>query len=56
MRAVLIDWISDVMAEYNMGRATFFLSVSLVDRTLSVINCPKDKLQLLGASVLFVAA
>ncbi|KAH7700605.1 cyclin-A2-like protein [Aphelenchoides avenae] len=55
MRAVLIDWFCDVIAEYNQSRATFFLAVNLVDRTLSAVNCPSDKLQLLGATAIFVA-
>ncbi|KAI1704965.1 cyclin-A2 [Ditylenchus destructor] len=56
MRAVLVDWFVDVCEEYGLSSATFFLAVSLVDRTLSIVDCPRVKLQLLGATAIFVAA
>lgn len=56
MRAVLVDWYVDVIAEYHLSSASFFLAVSLTDRTLSIIDCPRDKLQLLGATAILVAS
>jgi cyclin A len=56
MRSVLVDWFCDVISEYNQHMSTFFLAVSLVDRSLTVVQCPRDKLQLLGATAIFVAA
>jgi len=53
---VLVDWFVDVCAEYGLSNATFFLAVSLVDRTLSVVDCPRNKLQLLGATAMFIAS
>uniref|UniRef100_A0A914HN41 Cyclin N-terminal domain-containing protein n=1 Tax=Globodera rostochiensis TaxID=31243 RepID=A0A914HN41_GLORO len=56
MRAMLIDWCVDVVSEYELRPATFFLAVSITDRTLSRVDCPRDKLQLLGAAALLTAA
>uniref|UniRef100_A0A915EVL1 Cyclin-like domain-containing protein n=1 Tax=Ditylenchus dipsaci TaxID=166011 RepID=A0A915EVL1_9BILA len=36
--------------EYKLGRPTFFLAVSLVDRVLSFVDMPRVKFQLLGAT------
>lgn len=35
---------------------TLHLTVSLIDRTLSVVDCPRLKLQLIGAAAVMVAA
>ncbi|KAI1722470.1 cyclin-A2 [Ditylenchus destructor] len=56
MRAVLIDWFIDVCGDFRLSTATFFLAVSLVDRLLSSIKCPRSKLQLVGATAIFIAA
>ncbi|KAK0417923.1 hypothetical protein QR680_013280 [Steinernema hermaphroditum] len=55
MRAILVDWLSDVCTEYNVNVASLFLTVSIVDRMLSNFDCPKNKLQLIGAGALFIA-
>uniref|UniRef100_A0A1I7Y208 Cyclin N-terminal domain-containing protein n=1 Tax=Steinernema glaseri TaxID=37863 RepID=A0A1I7Y208_9BILA len=55
MRAILVDWLSDVCTEYNINVASLFLTVSIVDRMLSSFDCPKNKLQLIGAGALFIA-
>jgi cyclin A len=56
MRVVLVDWLSEVMEEYNLGGETLFLAVSFVDRFLSVMAVPRTKLQLLGVAALYVAS
>uniref|UniRef100_A0A915LVE6 G2/mitotic-specific cyclin-B3 n=1 Tax=Meloidogyne javanica TaxID=6303 RepID=A0A915LVE6_MELJA len=55
MRAILIDWFVDVVAELELSPASFFLAISLTDRTLSVIDCPKERLQLLGATAILIS-
>ncbi|TKR68102.1 hypothetical protein L596_024135 [Steinernema carpocapsae] len=55
MRAILVDWLSDVCLEYNINVSSLFLTVSIVDRMLSCFDCPKNKLQLIGAGALFIA-
>ncbi|CAK5019679.1 unnamed protein product [Meloidogyne enterolobii] len=55
MRAILIDWFVDVVVELELSPASFFLAISLTDRTLSVIDCPKERLQLLGATAILIS-
>ncbi|KAL7074937.1 hypothetical protein ACQ4LE_006006 [Meloidogyne hapla] len=55
MRAILIDWFVDVIVELELSPASFFLAVSLTDRTLSVVDCPKERLQLLGATAVLIS-
>uniref|UniRef100_A0A1I7X8R5 Cyclin N-terminal domain-containing protein n=1 Tax=Heterorhabditis bacteriophora TaxID=37862 RepID=A0A1I7X8R5_HETBA len=56
MRAILIDWLSDVTQEYNLHQETFHLSISLVDRTLSRFRAERARLQLIGATAMMIAA
>ena len=37
MRAILVDWMMEVCAEYQLKRDTFHLSVQLLDRYLSKV-------------------
>lgn len=55
-RAVLIDWFVDVSTDFKLSNTTFYLAVSLVDRILSHIQCPRSKLQLIGTAAIFIAA
>ena len=56
MRRILIDWLVDVALEYSMGEDTLHLAVNLVDRFLSTIDIPKEKLQLVGTTAMMIAA
>ncbi|MFH4978192.1 hypothetical protein AB6A40_004901 [Gnathostoma spinigerum] len=56
MRMILVDWLADVAVEYNLAQDTLHLTVSIIDRTLSVIDCPRLKLQLIGATAVMIAS
>ncbi|KAE9586833.1 hypothetical protein Lal_00004796 [Lupinus albus] len=56
MRGILVDWMVEVAEEYKLLPDTLFLSVSYVDRFLSLNRVPKLKLQLLGVSSMLIAA
>ena len=57
MRSLLVDWLSEVCAEFRLQRATFHLAVALADRLLELLPAmPKAELQLAGATVLLMAA
>ncbi|KAJ1359804.1 hypothetical protein KIN20_018605 [Parelaphostrongylus tenuis] len=56
MRAILIDWLSDVVQEYKMHQETFHLAVSLVDRTLSKFRVNRERLQLIGTTAMMIAS
>lgn len=57
MRAILLDWLVEVCEVYRLHRETFYLAVDFLDRYLSVTtDMPKDRLQLIGVSCLFIGA
>lgn len=55
MRMILIEWIIDVVAEFKLSQTTLHLVVSILDRVLSNIECPRTKFQLVGATCVFIA-
>ncbi|XP_049398414.1 G2/mitotic-specific cyclin C13-1-like [Solanum stenotomum] len=56
MRGVLVDWLVEVIDEYKLLSDTLYLTVSYIDRFLSVNVIPRQKLQLLGVSSMLIAA
>lgn len=56
MRAILIDWLIDVHLKFKLTAETLYLAVSLLDRFLTKNQIPREKLQLLGVSCLFLAS
>ncbi|CAJ1973435.1 unnamed protein product [Sphenostylis stenocarpa] len=56
MREILVDWLVDVAVEYKLLPETLHLSISYIDRFLSVSPVAKSRLQLLGVSSMFIAS
>lgn len=56
MRAILVDWLVKVTHDYEMQNETLYLTISLIDRFLSLISVGRAQLQLLGIVALFVAS
>ena len=56
MRAVLMDWVIQVHQRFNLLPETLFLTVNYIDRFLSCKVVSLGKLQLVGATAIFVAA
>ncbi|CAM8929998.1 unnamed protein product [Rhodiola kirilowii] len=56
MRGVLVDWLVEVSDEYELRSETLYLTVSYIDRYLSVNAVNRQKLQLLGVSCMLIAA
>jgi len=56
MRAMLIDWVVQVLDSSKLCRRTLFLAVNLIDRCLSCMQVDRTTLQLLGAGALLIAA
>ncbi|CAJ1973434.1 unnamed protein product [Sphenostylis stenocarpa] len=56
MRAILVDWLVEVAEEYKLLPDTLHLSVSYIDRFLSVNPVSKLRLQLLGVSSMLIAS
>jgi hypothetical protein len=55
MRAVLIDWLSEVHLKFKFIPETLFSTVNLIDRFLSKKIISKNKLQLVGVGSLIIA-
>jgi len=56
MRSILVDWLVEVAEEYKLSGETLCLTVSCIDRFLSVMSVVRGKLQLVGAAAMFIAA
>jgi len=55
MRAILVDWLVDVHLKFKLVPETLFLAVNLIDRFIERKVIPKEHLQLLGSTAMFVA-
>lgn len=56
MRSVLIDWVVQVHTRFGLLPETLFLAVNFIDRFLSLKIVSLNKLQLVGATALLLAA
>ncbi|KAJ0231887.1 Cyclin-A3-4 [Hirschfeldia incana] len=56
MRGVLVDWLVEVAEEYKLLSETLHLTVSYIDRFLSLKTVNKKRLQLLGVSAMLIAS
>jgi cyclin A len=56
MRGTLFDWLVEVADEYKLLPETLHLSVSYIDRFLSLNTLSRKKLQLLGVSSMLIAS
>lgn len=56
MRTILVDWLVEVAEEYKLQSQTLYLTVSFIDRFLSLMSVVRSKLQLLGTAAMFVAS
>jgi len=56
MRTILIDWLVEVCEELQLHNETLYIAVNLTDRFLSKMLVLRAKLQLVGATALFIAA
>ncbi|KAI0396135.1 hypothetical protein F5Y17DRAFT_137543 [Xylariaceae sp. FL0594] len=56
MRSVLMDWVVQVHTRFGLLPETLFLTVNYIDRFLSFKVVSLGKLQLVGATAIFIAA
>ena len=56
MRAILVDWLVEVAEEYKLLPYSLYLTISYIDRYLSVNVLNRQRLQLLGVSSMLIAA
>ncbi|KAG6873888.1 hypothetical protein C0995_009667 [Termitomyces sp. Mi166 len=55
-RGILVDWVLQVHARFNLLQETLFLFTNILDRFLSLRPISLSKLQLVGISAFFIAA
>jgi cyclin-A len=56
MRAVLVDWLIEVSDEFKLVTETLYLTVSYIDRFLSVQSIDNSEFQLLGVACMCIAS
>lgn len=57
MRAILVNWMVEVVREYKLRSETLHLSVNYVDRFLSqTMSMRRNRLQLVGTAAITIAA
>ncbi|EXC04823.1 Putative cyclin-A3-1 [Morus notabilis] len=56
MRGVLVDWLVEVAEEYKLCSDSLFLSISYIDRFLSLNAVTRQRIQLLGVSSMLIAS
>lgn len=56
MRSILVDWLVEVVDDYELSFESLHLAINYVDRYLSAKVLPKIFLQLLGISCLLISS
>ncbi|KAL8166862.1 hypothetical protein V2J09_008361 [Rumex salicifolius] len=56
MRGVLINWLIEVHYKFDLMPETLYLSVSILDRYLSLVTIRKSQMQLVGLTALLLAS
>ncbi|XP_044475098.1 putative cyclin-A3-1 [Mangifera indica] len=56
MRGILVNWLVEVAEEYKLVPDTLYLTISYIDRFLSLNVLNKQRLQLLGVSSMLIAS
>ena len=55
MRSILIDWLIDVHFKFGFTDETLFMTISIIDRYLSINQITRANFQLLGITALMIA-
>lgn len=56
MRAILVDWLTDVHLKFELLPQTLFACINLLDRFLEKVSVQRSKLQLIGISCLMIVS
>ena len=55
MKSILVDWIIDVHFKFGFTDETLFMTISIIDRYLSICQITRTNFQLLGITALMIA-
>ena len=56
MRAILVDWLIEVHYKFKLNAETLFITISIIDRYLSVEQVKRQYLQLVGVTAMLIAS
>lgn len=56
MRSILVDWLVEVHRKFELMPETFYLTINIVDRFLSMKAVHRKELQLVGISSMLIAS
>ncbi|KAH0619787.1 hypothetical protein JD844_014046 [Phrynosoma platyrhinos] len=56
MRAILVDWLVEVHARFQLLQETLYMTVAIMDRYLQAQPVSRKELQLVGVTAMFLAA
>ncbi|KAF7145513.1 hypothetical protein RHSIM_Rhsim04G0003300 [Rhododendron simsii] len=56
MRGILINWLIEVHLKYDLMQETLYLTITLLDRYLSLVPIKKNEMQLVGLTALLLAS
>lgn len=56
MRAILVDWLTEVHHRFDLMQETLYLTVHLVDRYLSLRTTSRNQLQLVGVTAMLLSS
>ena len=56
MRAILINWLIQAHNSFHLASETLYICVSIFDRYFARAAVPKNRIQLVGATALFIAS
>ena len=55
MRSILVDWLIDVHFKFGFTDETLFMTISIIDRYLSISQITRTNFQLLGITALMIS-
>jgi cyclin B len=55
MRAILVDWLVEVAHKFELMPESFYLTIYIIDRFLSLQAVSRRELQLVGVSAMLIA-
>jgi hypothetical protein len=55
MRAILVDWLVEVAHKFDLMPESFYLTIYIIDRFLSMQAVPRRELQLVGVAAMLIA-
>lgn len=55
-RSILVNWLVEIHARFELQQETLFLSINVMDRYLALQEVPRNQLQLVGITALLIAS